>query len=227
MRLPTLSLVGLAATHVAATWPAESDWTPILVDGAPVEDVCDDTTDTSATDLIGDAAAPVGYWFDDGAELWFRIRLADRAHTGGRRWRDAAWGVMLSADPVGQCGYDVALVLDGAASEVRLVADVDGGSPVEIDATEDVIGAWPAGAWPSGWAVAGAASYTSASSRVCGNGARDWYLELHVPWKALESAGIWSTDGLRMVPGTWAPGTDFSADVAACDGTTSACECLP
>lgn len=227
MRLPTLALVGLATTQVAATWPAASDWTPIELHGAAITDVCDDTTGATSSDLVGDASDPVGYWFDDGTDVWFRLRLAERPQSGGKRWRDMAWGVMLSADPVGTCGYDVALFLDGSAGEVRLVRDASGGGAVEIDAIEDVVASWPSPAWPSGWAAAGGAGFTWADSRVCGSGARDWFLDLHVPWKALVSAGITSTDGLRVVPGAWAPGTDFSADVAECDGTTSACECVP
>ena len=70
-------LLALAApSALAVTWPADSDWEVVELDGDPLTDPCNDVSGSDWWDIVGDSSEPAAYMYDDGTYLWFRLRLA-------------------------------------------------------------------------------------------------------------------------------------------------------
>ncbi len=68
--------LGLPVTAGATTWPDEADWEPLLSGGAPLVDPCGDISGNAWWDIVGDADNPAAFVYDDGTNLWFRMRIA-------------------------------------------------------------------------------------------------------------------------------------------------------
>lgn len=93
----------LATSRVfAATWPAAADWTAVEQGGAPLTDPCGDVSGSDWWDIVGDATHPAAYTYDDGTNLWFRLRLAEAPYSSSRgtptSWRSFGWGVQMETD---------------------------------------------------------------------------------------------------------------------------------
>ncbi|MBK7759643.1 MAG: OmpA family protein [Deltaproteobacteria bacterium] len=67
----------LLASGAAWAWPSSADWVPITQGGAAMGDVFGDAEAGAHVDLVGDASAPVGYWYADEDALYLRMRVAD------------------------------------------------------------------------------------------------------------------------------------------------------
>src|SRR5688500_6462290 len=95
--MTSILLLVWVQTAQAVTWPGDSDWIPIELDGAPLADACGDVAGNDWWDVIGDATNPAAYYYDDGTNLWFRLRLADDPYSSAD-WREFGWGVMFETD---------------------------------------------------------------------------------------------------------------------------------
>ena len=75
--LPLLAL-GLT-TNAWGAWPADDEWDPVITPAGVV--LTDPTGDQGGGqivfDIVGNAANPAGYWFDDGTDVAVEIYEAD------------------------------------------------------------------------------------------------------------------------------------------------------
>ncbi|MBK9643687.1 MAG: hypothetical protein IPO67_00770 [Deltaproteobacteria bacterium] len=77
----------LLASGAAWAWPSSADWVPITQGGAAMSDVFGDAEAGAHVDLVGDASAPVGYWYADEDALYLRMRVADAPWQAAERRR--------------------------------------------------------------------------------------------------------------------------------------------
>jgi len=135
-------LVLAACSNLSASpiWPADANWTPITIGGAPYIDVLNETGtgDVYATpprpnalDLVGgidsngDGPFATGFWYTDNVDLMFRLRV-DGNPKKGRKGSRHVWTVLLNTDAYAD--VDWALSLDNRTDkQVELVAVVSGG----------------------------------------------------------------------------------------------------
>lgn len=90
-------LLGLGIAWAAGAdvnWPATTaGWSPVTVNGGqPYVEPDDDTPDT--IDIRGDATYNAGYWFFDGKDLMFRMRLDQTPGVNTQ----AVWMVLIDTD---------------------------------------------------------------------------------------------------------------------------------
>ncbi len=100
---------------VALAWPSASDWTPLLVGGAPKQDALNDAT--TYKNLVSDATHSTIYTSNDGIYMYFRLRLdGDPAGSGGQgALKPAGWGVEFDTDS-NALDYEWMLLVDGKSS---------------------------------------------------------------------------------------------------------------
>jgi MYXO-CTERM domain-containing protein len=221
-----LVLLLVPAPALAADWPADDDWVPVELDGAAMTDPCGDENGSSWWDIIGDAANPAGFWYDDGTNLWFRLRIRDEPFGSGK-WREFGWGVMIESDwDVSDEKYDFIVYMDGKQQIVTLSENTIGAMPFTGDAAEVELASWGAPLAMSGTTEAGAAGWTDAPTDVCGGTADgvDFYVDWYVPMAELTAlTGITDPSSLGFVLGTSASTNTFSKDCAGADDAGEAC----
>ena len=59
----------------AVTWPSAADWNAVQLGGGPLTDPCGDVSGSAWWDIVGDSTRPAAYYYDDGTNLWFRLRV--------------------------------------------------------------------------------------------------------------------------------------------------------
>jgi uncharacterized protein (TIGR03382 family) len=219
-----IALLALTAPSLGATWPADADWKPLELDGVAMTDPCGDESGSSWWDIVGDASSPAAYWYDDGTNLWFRMRVNDQPYSG-TSWRSFGWGVMIEADwDTADEKYDYILYVDGKAETVTLGENVIGATPFTDDAPEVDLDTWSAPMAESGSASAGNAGWAAAATDVCADGSAEYYLDWYVPVADLTAlTGITDTSALGFVVGTSASTKRFSKDLAGCDDASGLC----
>jgi len=90
----------------AASWPAEADWQLLTQDGLPMEDPEGDHYRTSepaednSIDVVGDADDPLAFWYADGSDLHFRMRITETpcVTSGCGTLVGASWTFALNTD---------------------------------------------------------------------------------------------------------------------------------
>src|SRR5206468_4121767 len=126
---------------LAATWPASTDWVPVQYASADLTDVCNDVSGNDWWDIGGDSSNPAAYYYDDGTNLWFRLRLHDSpystSHGSPADWRNFGWAVVFETDfGSSDASYDYRLFVDGNAEEVILATNSTQTSPIASDSAE-------------------------------------------------------------------------------------------
>jgi uncharacterized repeat protein (TIGR01451 family) len=181
----------------AVAWPAtDADWVALTSDGTPYsEPQGEPGVGQDFLDIVGDATYPAAYWYSDGTNLMFRIRVdampPEDVESG-------VWQILFDFD--GDAYVDWSLQLDEHVhEEVELVEAIIGGpkfksgTPGPGDAIElSETQVWPADGptvdptyWR--WSVAGDGSSFG--------GDADAFLDMAIPWTALTSAtGVESGD---------------------------------
>lgn len=89
-----LLLASVGGVSADVDWPASTPgWIPVTVNGGqPYTEPNDKTPDV--IDLRGDATYNTGYWFFDGTDLMFRLRLDDLPNTNTQQ----VWQVLIDTD---------------------------------------------------------------------------------------------------------------------------------
>lgn len=143
MRRPLSRLVlcllclGIAwAAGADVNWPAtNAGWIPVTINGGqPYTEPNDDTPDT--IDIRGDATYNAGYWFFDGTDLMFRMRLDDTP--GGNT--QAVWVVLIDTD--GDDFVEWSLAYDAKTDDQIELSVALVGGPLFSDVTLDANHFW-------------------------------------------------------------------------------------
>ena len=225
-----LLLLAVLPNAMAVTWPADTDWEPIQLNGADIEDVCGDVSGSSWWDIVGDETAPAAYWTFDGTNLWFRLRVGDepfKSSGGGKvtAWAEFGWGVMMETDWE-LSKYDYILYVDGKGEEVSLGENTTGTTDFTTDSPEVTLATYGAAVAASGDSTADHAGYVLADSDLCGGGTSkvDYFVDWYVPWADVAAAtGASDPSEFGFALGTSASTKRFSKDIAGCDASTTTC----
>jgi len=119
----------------ASSWPTSDDWTPLRKGGTPMSDPCFDVSGNDWWDVVGTPTEPVAYTYNDGTDLWFRLRISDSPGSGS--WNQFGWGVMIETDwSTEQEKYDYILYVDGKTDRVTFAENLTGQTPFTTDPAE-------------------------------------------------------------------------------------------
>ena len=102
------TVLALLSPALWAAWPSESNWIALQNGGSAITDT-DDAP--GSRDIVGDANNPAVYIFNDGAHLYFRIRV-DEDPSQGTGLEPFGWGVLIDTD-LNADDYEYLIMLDG------------------------------------------------------------------------------------------------------------------
>lgn len=196
---------------VAAAWPLANEWIPIYApEGSGVQDPGGqaDTTGNgnNGTDIVGDATNAAAYIYNDGIDLYFRLRLdADPSQGGGLS--AFGWGVLIDTD-LDAHDYEFMLMLDGIANpdEIYLAKNVvQQNIDDPSDKPEQIEWIKPATA---------GTDYIVSQAPTSFTGDPDYFLDFRVPYDIfLLSLGANESSLLRYFFGTSQSAQQLSADL--------------
>ncbi len=82
--------------------------------GTPLEDPAGDYGGGKIVfDIVGADPDWAGYWYEDGATLYFRVRLGDTPQASSFKWESFNFFVAMEIHPTPGTSYDDLLYLDG------------------------------------------------------------------------------------------------------------------
>jgi uncharacterized repeat protein (TIGR01451 family) len=101
---------------LALAWPVDSAWKPILRGGTQLQDQIGDSN--NERNVVSEAGKAAAYYYNDGTDLFFRIRLDDSPEgSGGQGYLESfGWGMEFDTDGVVNT-YEYLIMLDGIATE--------------------------------------------------------------------------------------------------------------
>lgn len=182
-----LMLTSGGAVVAQVNWPAATaDWYPVTWGGGPYLEPNDKTPDT--IDLRGDATYNTGYWFSDGIDLMFRLRLDQAPNASTQQ----VWQVLM--DPDGDDFVEWALQWDAKSDDQIELNHALTGGPLFTDVQLNEASFWydPTPS-PYGRFV----SPTDDGSNFDGDA--DGFVDIAIPWvKLTQYSGITPTTWLRV-----------------------------
>src|SRR5688572_10901379 len=113
-RISALGLVAgtlAVATHSYAQNFAGAQWIPLTRSGIPVGDPTGDATGGEERDIVGDAASPAAYVWQDASYLYFRLRLNNDPIKNGQL-EQFGWACAVEANN-GLTDYEFLAVVNG------------------------------------------------------------------------------------------------------------------
>ncbi len=135
-------------------------------------DPCGDVSGNDWWDVVGTETNPVAFAYNDGTDLWFRLRISDSPYNS-TSWNQFGWGVLIESDwDETNPKYDYIVYVDGKTDEVTLAANTFGSIPFTTDPAEVDLQAWSAPLMASGSPTVGYAGYSLAGTNLCGGGRR-------------------------------------------------------
>ena len=166
-------LLFLAGSFPAFAWPTDLQWLPIYRGGSIVHDSLSDSN--GSRNIVGDAANPSGYIFNDGSYFYFRLRLDESpAGSGGQGLLQSfGWGMVLDTD-LNAATYEWLIMVDGIAkAEAILLAQntIQGSVNDPGDKAELTV-----------YSVPVAGNYRILAANTSFNGSPDYYLDWRFPY---------------------------------------------
>jgi len=106
----------LSSACALAAWPANAQWIPVYKNYNYLQDPTGDST--GSRNVLSDATHPAAFFYNDGAYIYFRLRL-DRnpTGTGGQGLLEAfGWGVLFDTNN-NPNDYEWMIMLDGVSKD--------------------------------------------------------------------------------------------------------------
>lgn len=190
--LAILSLAALfALCSVAhAAWPTSAQWIPVYKNYAYLQDPNGDST--GSRNVVSDATHPAAYFFNDGAYIYFRLRLDKTpAGTGGQGLLEAyGWGVEFDTNN-NPNDYEWLLMVDGISKDEAICLyqnTVQGVMGDPSDKPEILSASLP---------LSGNYQIAAADSSL--NGEQDYFLDWRFPYSTFKTyTGLVDQSPLRM-----------------------------
>jgi uncharacterized repeat protein (TIGR01451 family) len=183
----------------AVTWPAEGDWMP-LTDGGTYysEPVGESGVGQDDLDLVGDATFSAGYWYSNGTELMFRLRLDELPTLASNN----VWQVLFDFDGDGYVDWSLQLDL-ATHEEVELVPAIIGGPKFKSGSPGpgDAVQLSEVQAWPNDGTTTDPSFYrlSVAGDGSAFGGDADAFVDIGIPWADFTAAtGIAPGDDFRV-----------------------------
>ncbi len=198
-------LVVLFPMQVLA-WPLDGQWLPLTSGGMVIGDPDTDGNTGDYRNIVGDTANPSAYFYADGTNLFFRLRV-DGNPAQGQGLRPFGWGVILDTDN-DWSAYEYLIMVDGISETVRLEQNTAQGTPYDASDAPEVTLATYSTATNTQVSVAG--SNFSADA--------DYFIDWSVPWSAFSAAtGLDESSQISMLFGTSNNASTLGGDI---DGGT-------
>jgi hypothetical protein len=191
------ALLLAAPVASAQEWPEDSEWWPLLIDGEPATDVCDDAQ--GPRDIVGSAEHPVVLLYFSYPALgqpadYFFVRMRideDPAQGGGLS--PFGWAVEIDVDD-DLSGYEYIGMADGILNpdQVTLAKNtVQDELYSPSDQAEEELGSW---------LFTDNGRVLSAPSSLCGTA--DFYLDFFFPLQPLYDDGLDPDQPMTLIFGT-------------------------
>lgn len=210
-RLPLFILLFLLAIPAGAfAWPAAGAWIPIYAPSGFVQDPGGslDTTGngTNHTDIVGDTTNAAAFIYNDGIDIYFRMRI-DADPLQGGALKPFGWGVLIDTD-LDAHDYEYMLMLDGIANpdEIYLAKNtVQQNIDDPSDKPEQI-------EWIK--LAVNNTDYIASLAETNFTGDPDYFLDFKVPFDIfLLSLGITESSLIRYFYGTSQSAQQLSADL--------------
>ncbi|TLN03179.1 hypothetical protein FDZ71_12690 [bacterium] len=93
-----IAVAALLAPSLAFAWPADANWKPILIGGLPLQDI--NTDANTARNIVSSAGNAAAYYYNDGTDIFFRVRLDASPQGGGGQGylTPFGWGMEFDTD---------------------------------------------------------------------------------------------------------------------------------
>lgn len=200
-----LSVVGAVA---AVPFPAEDAWEPLVIGGAPIEDVLGDVENPEGSlDLLGTSTSSAAAWYADGETVFLRVQMGDDPEVINK-----TWGFLLDLDG-DDLNFEYAVMVEGFSKDLQIVAN-----------SAHVDGTWVTTIFPVD--VFGYGDLSGGETRVVQDGAK-LYIDAQLSRAdLLADLGLAGPTPVRIAAFSteyWSFGLD---DVAGCDGSNGPCEDL-
>lgn len=195
----------------AQTFPADNAWVAFSCGPRAMFDLPRDQGGAiQERDVVGDARWPAGFRAVDAQFLYLRLRVDDAPTQGGSTMlRPAAWGFAFSVDGLSGT-YELLITLDGLARSVALYRN---SATTVADSPTDPADTPPVASFPFG-----THGRTSLAPESNFNGSRDHFVDLAVPWSALNMAGMDVNQTIVAWAGTSTVSDRLNGDLACHDG---------
>ena len=195
-----LASAGAAVGHV--NWPATTaDWYRVTRNGGPYVEPDDQTP--AEIDLRGDATFNTGYWFSDGIDLMFRLRV-DKAPSANTQ---QVWQVLMDSD--GDDYVEWSLQWDAKNDDKIELNHALTGGPLWTDVQLNEASFWSD---PTPSPYGRFVSPTDDGSNFDGNA--DGFVDVAIPWVSLTHySGITPTTWLRVAFSTSSNHNNINKDL--------------
>jgi large repetitive protein len=211
-KIVSLCLVTIACSDAppgsarfAATFPADTDWVTITQFGIGISDPLADGQN-NGREIVGDATDPAVFMFNDGTDVFFRLRLDDTPAQGGGL-APFGWGVIIDTD--GNFNdYELIAIAEGVGTdEVSLAANTTpGGVGDPSDTAETLL-------YTANADLAANGNVRILSAGTSFNASPDFFLDFAIPYAMFLAAGIDANTPLRLIAGTSASGRSLTVDI--------------
>ena len=208
----TCMLVPAAAAAQPTTYPADSAYTATQCGTIPSFDPTSDGGSANAErDIVGDGTHPALFYYDDGAYIFFRIRLEDDPIVtagGNKPLAQFGWGVGLDTNN-DTANVEYNIIANGITEVVSLVRVSDGAILLTLQPTLDATN-------PPPFVPVNVEVVQAADGSAFGGNA-DYFLTIAAPKAAFAAATAsdpspitWGT--IRLWAATSSNGTSLSGD---------------
>jgi hypothetical protein len=209
-----LCCVVLPATASAQSFPSDPAYLPLHCDTAPMRDLfADQAGALDERDIVGDTGAPAGLRAADDTYLFLRMRLDDDPAPAGVV-APFAWGMQFDLDG-DLTTYEVMVLADGLAGTAGTVSLFHNTATTLRNDLNDPPDLPAVATYPFS---SNARTVVAAGSSYGGNG--DFFLEIAVPWSALESLGLRRDTTTYVWAATSSTANGLNGDVACHDGAS-------
>lgn len=201
--LSLLLLLGLPTAGLG--WPLSGQWITLTKDGALLQDPNGDAN--GARNVVSDATHAAAFTFNDGAYLYFRMRVDDYPLTTGGNLKQWGWGVLIDTDQNAD-NYEWLIMADGIRTPegVRLEENLvkgDLGDP--SDGAENYLAEYPVignvQAWPADTSL---------------NGDPDYFLDFRIPYEVFKATvGLTDDSLIRLMFGSSSSSANSLTDSGA------------
>ena len=189
-------LLAFLVPGTALAWPADADWAAVESGTGPLEDDAFDSLISPRTNLVGDAAAPVAYWYADADHLYFRMRVSGDPTTLTTPINRDNFGVLIDADGI-LSAYDALLITYSNGSTLHLHANTAG------NGWSDAPDSPPVQVYPVPFATGGARVAAAGAGTTGFNNDEDYFVDLAAPIADVQAvAGLAGPDVFRLAFGT-------------------------
>lgn len=163
-----------------AAWPTAAQWVPFYKGSALLQDSNTDTN--GARNIVSDPANDAAFFYNDGAHLYFRLRVDQTpVGTGGQGLlKPFGWGMVIDTD-LNANNYELLIMLDGVSQNEGLALwrnTVQGtlGSPTDSPEIR-----YSSTTLPGNYAVS--------QANTSFNGDPDFFLDFRYPYAQIKAAG--------------------------------------